>query len=165
LDLAAGTVTVERSRVALRGGDTTEDDAKSEAACRTVPVERMLPGTVALLRALSARQAVDRMAAGAAWEPSGLVLTDALGRGVHPDAYSAAFRRLTVEAGLPSVKLHALRHSLATVLHGAGVPPANAASLLGHRLATHLAFYVKSTESGGSEAADVFGDVMAAAVR
>ena len=55
------------------------DDAKSPASYRVVPVEAMTPGTVA---ALSAAQAKDRLTAGTAYEPSGLVVVDALGRGV-----------------------------------------------------------------------------------
>lgn len=160
VDVDAGSVEVTASRVVLRGGRTATDDAKSSASNRTVPVETMLPGTVAALPALSAQQAADRLAAGAAYEASGLVVVDALGRGVSPHAYSAAFRALTAEAGLPPVRLHALRHSAATMMHRAGVAPADAAALLGHTPATHLAVYVKSTERGTAAAA--FGEALAA---
>jgi hypothetical protein len=47
-------------------------------------------------------------------------------------------------------------------MHRAGVAPADAASLLGHEVATHLAFYVPSTESGSASAATRLGEVMAA---
>lgn len=82
VDLDAGMVTVEAGRVALDGERTVTDDPKSAASWRTVPVESMHTGTVALLKTLKARQAADRLAAGSAYEDSGYVLVDALGRPV-----------------------------------------------------------------------------------
>ena len=62
VDLSAGLVRVEAGRVALDGHRTATDDPKSAASWRTVPVEAMHSGTVALLHSLSARQAADRLA-------------------------------------------------------------------------------------------------------
>jgi hypothetical protein len=45
----------------------------------------------------------------------------------------------------------------------AGVAPADAAGLLGHDVATHMAFYVQSTETGTAEAARTLGNVLRAA--
>jgi integrase len=162
VDYEAGTVEVKRGRVALRRGQTAADDAKSRASKRTVPVEAMHPGTMSLLRALSAAQAADRLAAGAAYEATGLVVVDALGAPVSPDGYGAAFRRLCADAGVPAVRLHAIRHTVATILHDRAVPPVAAAALLGHSLQTHLAVYVQPTQTGAASAAAVFGAALAA---
>jgi Phage integrase central domain len=56
IDLARGEVAVQAGRVLLDGHRTATEDPKSTASHRTVPVEEMHPGTVALLRSLSARQ-------------------------------------------------------------------------------------------------------------
>jgi hypothetical protein len=131
-----------------------------------VPTFRLTPSRGLAARFTSESQAMavaeDRLRAGAAYEASGLVVEDALGRGVSPDAYSAAFRRLTAEAGLRPIRLHGLRHSLATVLHRRGVPPADVARLLGHTLAVHLSTYFASDERGTAGAADAFGEALAA---
>jgi site-specific recombinase XerC len=63
-DLDHGEVKVEHGRVLLDGDRTATDDPKSTASRRTVPVEEIQPGTVALLRALKARQAADRLRLG-----------------------------------------------------------------------------------------------------
>jgi integrase len=126
-------VRVEASRLVVGKGRTALDDAKSDASHRTVPVEQMHAGAVALLRSLSASQAADRMAAGTAYDDSGLVVVDALGRGVSPGAYSDRFRALCAEAGVPTIRLHEVRHTLALMLHRAGAAPADAASLRGTR--------------------------------
>jgi integrase len=162
VDREAGTVRVEASRVVVGKGRTALDEAKSQASHRTVPVEQMHPGTVPLLRSLSAAQAADRIKAGPAYDESGLVIVDALGRGVSPDSYSDRFRALCAEAGVPAIRLHEVRHTLALMLHRAGVAPADAASLLGHTVATHLAYYVPSTERGAASAASRVGEVLAA---
>jgi integrase len=155
-------VTVEASQVVVGKGRTSIDDAKSEASHRTVPVEQMHPGTMGLLRTLSAAQATDRVAAGSAHAASGLLLVDALGRGVPPDAYSDRFRALCVQAGVPPIRLHEVRHTVALMLHRAGEAPADVAALLGHTVATHLAHYVPRTERGAASAAGRFGEVLAA---
>jgi site-specific recombinase XerC len=64
VDLDSGEVKVEHGRVVLDGHRTATDDPKSSASRRTVPVEDMHRGTTALLRALRARQAQDRLRLG-----------------------------------------------------------------------------------------------------
>lgn len=162
VDLRAGTVTVEAGRVALDGKRTATDDPKSAASWRTVPVESMHTGTVALLKSLRARQAADRLAAGSAYEESGYVLVDALGRPVRPEAFSDRFADVCAEADVPATRLHDVRHTVATLLHRSGVAPADAAGLLGHTVAVHLSTYVTSTERGAQTAAAALGEALAA---
>jgi len=63
--------------------------------------------------------------------------------------YSDHFRRLCTAAGVPVIRLHSVRHSLAFWLHSLGVTPADAAALLGHNVQVHLSTYLP--ESGKSE--------------
>jgi integrase len=164
VDLDAGTVRVEASRVKTgKGYETQRDDTKSAASTRTVMVDTMRPGTLAALRALGTRQAADKLAAGPAYAESGLAIVDALGRGIHPEVYSLRWRALCKSAGLPTIRLHAARHALALMLHRAGVAPADVASMLGHSVGTHLTFYVPKTERGAASAATRLGELLAAA--
>ena len=93
---------------------------------------------------------------------SGLVVLDALGREGHPEAFSFRWRSLCKAAGLSPIRLHAVRHTLALMLHRAGVAPADAASMLGHSVGTHLTFYVPKTERGAASAATRLGELVAA---
>ena len=61
VDLERGELKVEAGRMVLDGHRTGTDDPKSTASRRTVPVYHMHRGTAALLRALRARQAQDRL--------------------------------------------------------------------------------------------------------
>jgi hypothetical protein len=163
VDWASGSVDVRQGRVKTgRAKTTATDDPKSAASRRTVPVEAIHPGTIAALKALRSAQAEQRLAAGGGWD-SGLVVVDAAGEGIHPDAYGERFRELCREAGVPVIRLHAVRHTLASALHDAGEPPAAVARLLGHTVGTHLQFYVRSTDDSANRAAVRFGGVLAAA--
>ena len=150
VDLSAGTVRVEQGRVKTgRGRATAHGDAKSDDSYRAVPVESIHPGTVAALRALWLAQGRPT---------SGLVIIDAIGVPIDPDTYSRRFRALSAAAGVRDLgSIHNVRHTIATALHDRGVEPRKAASLLGHKVTTHLAFYVPTTDDGASEAATVAG--------
>jgi hypothetical protein len=50
VDLERGEVKVQAGRVTLDGHRSTTDEPKSKASRRSVPVEEIQPGTVALLR-------------------------------------------------------------------------------------------------------------------
>jgi integrase len=76
VDLEQGEVRVEQGRVLLDGHRTAIDEPKSKASKRTVPVEDIQPGAVALLRSLRARQAQDRLMLGAGYPDTGLVLVN-----------------------------------------------------------------------------------------
>ena len=157
VDLAAGEVRVQAGRVLLDKTRTATDDPKSSASHRTVAVEDMHSGTVALLRSLKARQAADRLVLGAGYIESGYVLVDPLGEPVKPYTYSDRFEILCRQAAVPIVQLHSVRHTLATIMHRSGTAPSDAAALLGHTVAVHLATYVTPTERGARAAASGLG--------
>lgn len=150
VDLTAGTVTVAQGRVALDHGDSV-DEPKSAQRHRTVPVEVLHPGTVALLREYRGPRIV-----------SGLVGVDAFGKPIRPEHYSDRFRALTVEAGLPVIRLHAVRHSLALRLNDQGVRPSDAAAFLGHTVEVYLSTYLPAAGNDGvARAASALASVSA----
>jgi len=153
VDLDAGVVSIAQGRVQLATAETVVDDPKSAQRLRAVPVEAIHPGTVALLRRMRAQQAADKLAAGRAYQSSGYVVVDELGYPLRPEVYSDRFRRLCVAAGVPSIRLHAVRHSLAFWFHQIGVAPADAAALLGHTVEVHLSTYLPYSGAAGIRAA------------
>jgi integrase len=161
VDLDSGEVRIEHGRVMLDGRRTATDDPKSSASRRTISVDGAQPGTAALLRSLRARQKADRLALGAGYLETGLVLVDPLGKPVRPDLYSNRFRKLSVQAGLRSIHLHFVRHTLAGILIRAGVSIPDAAAFLGHTPDVFISTYLKSSEQGVRDAASGLGAMMA----
>ncbi|MDO5495922.1 MAG: site-specific integrase [bacterium] len=163
VDLEAGTATVRQGRVVVHTGESRDHvgTPKTLQRRRMVPVEAAHPGTVALLRALKARQAEHRLRAGAAWHDSGFVVVNELGQPLRPEVYSDRFKRLCKAARVPVIRLHSVRHSLAFWLHSLGVTPADAAALLGHTVQVHLSTYLpESGASGIARATDALGRAM-----
>ena len=79
-----------------------------------------------------------------------------------PDSVSRGFKRLCVAEGLPDVRLHDLRHFVASQLLSAGVDVRTVAGRLGHRnAATTLNVYAHFLEQADRGAADVIGRVIA----
>ncbi len=150
VNLKAGSVRIEQSRAKSGTSNTTYlADPKSDESARTIEVEAIHTGTRVALRTLWIAQG----------QPdAGLVVLDTAAQPVHPDAYSRRFRALCVEAKVryPG-SLHNIRHAIGTALHDSGVEPRKAASLLGHSLGTHIAFYLPNSDEGGAEAARAAG--------
>ncbi|HLX87464.1 MAG TPA: tyrosine-type recombinase/integrase [Acidimicrobiales bacterium] len=91
--------------------------------------------TVAMLRKWNARQKEERMALGAGYGDHDLIFCRPDGRPYHPEAFSKTFdRRLHQErfAELPTIRLHDLRHTWATLALAAGVDVAIVSKRLGH---------------------------------
>ncbi|MBD8023840.1 tyrosine-type recombinase/integrase [Microbacterium sp. Sa1CUA4] len=91
--------------------------------------------------------------AGAAWEDSGYVVVDEVGRPLRPEVYSDRFRRLCAVAGVQSIRLHSVRRSLAQWLIAVGVAPDAAASLLGHTTEVFRNTYLPEAGATGIQSA------------
>ncbi len=152
VDRDSGAVTIRQGRVAV-GTRSAVDDPKSGQSRRTVPAESIWPGTRAALSAA--------WLASADKSPDGFVITDAAGRAPLPERFSDRFRDVSTAAGLPAIRLHSLRHSLAMTMHRRGVAPRDAAALLGHSVQVHLSTYLPGDASGAASAAAALGQALA----
>ena len=90
------------------------------------------PATTTALREHRRRQKEERQAAGSPWKDSGFVFTKEDGEPYHPERVSKLFLQAVKKAGLPSIRLHDLRHTYATLALGAGVHPKIVSERLGH---------------------------------
>ena len=88
--------------------------------------------TVTALRAHWLRQAEERLAWGPAYQDAGLVFCRENGTVLHPNEITRLFVRLALDAGLPRIRLHDVRHSAVTALLRAGVPVKVVSERVGH---------------------------------
>lgn len=88
------------------------------------------------LRAHRARQAAERLRAGAAWgaqwHEGELVFCSEVGEPLRGEHVRRIYRRLLRACGLPAVRFHDLRHTCATLLLLANINPKVVSELLGH---------------------------------
>ncbi|MGH8901312.1 MAG: tyrosine-type recombinase/integrase [Egibacteraceae bacterium] len=75
------------------------------------------------MRAHLEAQAVERERLGPGYTDHGLAFCHEDGQPLHPDSATKRFARLCRDTGLPTLTLHGLRHTHATMLLQAGVHP------------------------------------------
>lgn len=131
VDLDAGTLTISHALQRGDGGRPLSIGPTKTKATRVLS----LPDRVSdALRRQRSLQAQDRLAAGPDWSEDwpGLVFTTDHGTPMYPSNMRRDFARICAGAGLPRLTPYELRHSAASLLVAAGVPPFEAADLLGH---------------------------------
>jgi integrase len=102
---------------------------KTRAGERTVGLDK---GSVTAGKAHQSRGRRERLAAGPAWQDSGRMFTNEVGDALKPDWISRRFKAMAKEAGLPVIKLHAARHTAATLALQAKVDTKIVSEQLGH---------------------------------
>jgi integrase len=160
IDFEGGTLSVARNRVELGGGPTTvvENEPKTKAARRTLPLDEGLSG---VLKRASARQAAEKLAHGAAHADSGYVACTEAGDPYTPGALTHLWRKITQTAGVRPIRLHDARHSCGTAMHLRGVPLAVIAKWLGHaNPAITARIYAHSQDEALAAAAVSLGGVV-----
>jgi integrase len=148
-----------RGTLSRLDGSLTVTDPKSARSRRTIPISAHVADVLTRLRR---RTAAERLQAGQLWRDTGFVFVTDVGEPCDPRNALRALKVAAKTAGLPSVGLHTLRHSAASVMLSNGVPITVVSQILGH--------------SGISITVDVYGhvspdvsrdalDVLAAALR
>jgi integrase len=125
LDLDSGVATINQ-QLQQYDGRIVVGPPKTARSVRTIALDRT---TVAALR--RHRQALERLEGGPSYRDSGFVFTGLRGDPA-PDRLSRTFRQLTVETGMPPIRLHDLRHGAATPALSAGVDLRVVQDMLGH---------------------------------
>ena len=125
------------------GYDLVPSSGKSRDAVRTIELDSHL------IDVLQRQRWAQRLeASGVEYETTGYVFTKPNGGCYHPQWLSRRLGVLSVEAKLPRLTAHGLRHTSATLMLSSGVPAKVAAERLGHAdptLFTNLYSHVTQT--------------------
>jgi integrase len=155
IDLGEGTLRVQRGlqRTRVPGGRSRLEffDVKTENSRRQVELGRRL---LAQLKRHSKAQAERRLLSGSDWIDEDLVCDRGDGGPLDPDAMSRAMKRLVARAGLPTgIRLHDVRHGVATAMLANGVDTKIASAVLGHSSAAFTADQYQHVLKGMTAAA------------
>ncbi|HSZ36486.1 MAG TPA: site-specific integrase [Acidimicrobiales bacterium] len=158
VDWENGTVTIDESVVASKGGATIKSP-KTRASIRAVAVDA---GTLQLLEQLETEQQRLASESGATLIPASFVFSSEPGGNVppHPDSVSHSFTKARVAAELPKdLHLHSLRHFQATSLD-AVIPERQKQARLGWSTAHMARHYTDAISSEDRKAADHIGSLL-----
>jgi len=157
INLDEKTLAITNNRVAA-GGRSVENDPKSGASRRTLPLPDRL---ISVLRSAKARQAADRLAVAATSGSWAYVVSNEIGEPYAPGVLSRYWRDAVKAAGIRHIKRHAARHTCATLMHLQGVPVAVIAAWIGHKDASlTMKVYAHSQDDALRAAGDTLNRVV-----
>jgi integrase len=129
VDLKGRWVQVCRTVDYVTGHGYVETEPKTAAGRRVIALPFFVGG---ILERHRDRQREAKKKAGDAWQDRDLVFANGRGGYVSPMYLLALFHKALVEAGLPHMRFHDLRHSAVTLLVGMGVPLKVVQEIVGH---------------------------------
>lgn len=144
IDFRQRTITVSAT-MQQGGGHCYLAETKTESSYRTLP---MIDKVYTLLSAQKERQSRNRAILGQAYIESDFVCTWDDGRLIQPDYVTRAFNKAIKKSKLPAVRLHDLRHSVASNLLNSGHSPTDVSSWLGHSTpVTTFGYYAHASKA------------------
>ena len=129
VDLLLATLRVVQTLQKLNSGEFIYQEPKTASGRRTISLS---PASCLELRAHREKQERDAETFGIPITDGTLVFGHADGSPRVPSTLTLAFRRLTKRIGLEGVRLHDLRHTMASLYLEQGVNPKTVAERLGH---------------------------------
>jgi integrase len=157
LNVAEGVLSIERG-IVLADGKLIEQGTKTHQG-RRISLDA---STLAILQTHLDQMDEQASSVGAQLNADSFIFSDAADASSPwlPDSTTRAFRALCSKAGVEDVRLHDLRHYVATRLLAAGVDVRTVAGRLGHRNAsTTLNVYAHFVPQADERAADLLGEI------
>lgn len=111
------------------GNRYIETEPKTEKSKRSIMLTSI---AIEALKRHQIHQLETKLAAGPDWEENDLVFCTMFGTPLNPNWVLKRFKSLLKKASLPDIRLHDLRHSVATILLSMGTHPKIVQELLGH---------------------------------
>lgn len=129
VDFTARCLYINHTAVAINGEVIRSDRTKSAASRRTLPMNDQVYNK--LQKALEDQERSAREL-GELWPDTGYVCLRPDGQPIDPTFVSHHFARVLKKHGLPYIRFHDLRHSVATLLHNGGYDLKDIQGWLGH---------------------------------
>jgi integrase len=155
VDLDAGRVSVRQALVSV-AYEVVVSDVKTATGRRTIDLD---PITVDVLRGWRAARIEEK--GGAEPQSEELVFVKPDGSWIHPHSFSQVLDRKVAKLAVPTISLHDLRHTHATLLLKAGVPVKVVSERLGHaNVAFTMSVYQHVLPGMQAEAAATFAKLL-----
>lgn len=167
IDFEAQTITIRQTSNYTSGQGIYTGTPKTATSKRPL---HLAPAAFTLLNEYRAWQDAQRIALGDAWkgeEDDNRIFTRDDGQPMFPTALTQWFHKFVLRSELPSVSVHSLRHTYASLMLADGVPLVIVSGQLGHAKASTTAdiygHVIASAQAKALQTFDKFSDVVAPA--
>lgn len=163
IDFEKKKLTIKRTlaRVRLPDKGTSElkfSEPKTKSGKRDIPLHQNI---IKELQAHKARQNKEKLLHGPKYTDNDLVFCTPQGTPIEPRNFHRKHTEILKKAGLPHIRVHDLRHTVATLLVNNGIDPENIRALLGHsKTSTTLDLYCHSTSEGKEKAIETLSQII-----
>jgi integrase len=157
IDFDNKSLQIRRSMNFISGKGYIEFEPKTAKGRRKIT----LPAFVCeVLKQHRTRQLEARLKAGTRWQDQDLVFCNRYGGFLDPSHLRQRFQKVLVDADLPHVRFHDLRHSAATIMLSMGVPAKVVQEILGHsQISMTMDIYSHVLPDIQAEAMNKMGDL------
>ena len=157
LDLDAGTLAIETTRVVV-DGRVVESDGKTENAQHVLALDPLM---LAALKMHVDKLDQERCELGPDYHDHGVLFCWEDGRPPHPDTITRRFKQLAAAAGLPEIDLHDVRHSDATAGRDAKIDWKALSQRIGHAdVAFTMKQYVQTDLEADRQVANTLAELV-----
>jgi len=157
IDFTAGTIRIDQQLVKLNDGTLHIGPVKTSAGHRKLPLLKLARDALEAQAQTQERYCAEM---GSAWPDTDLAFTTRTGRPIGPRNFGRSFRRICDANGIRLIKLHHVRHTVASLLKALGVPARDAQVILGHsRLAVTLEVYTHTDDEAQLDALNRLHDL------
>jgi integrase len=158
-DADAGRLVIARAWVTTVGGTVSMQPPKTARGRRQLALDGV---TVGALQAWRKQQLEERLALGAGYADNNLIFCRADGLPYSPGYISAEFKSQAKAAKLPTIRLHDLRHTHASLMLQQGIHPKVVSERLGHgSTAFTMDTYAHTTPALHADAAESVAALLA----
>lgn len=158
IDFDNCTISISRSLCTIPGKGIFESDPKTFSSNRIIKVD---PDLLEILKEHKKRQDMKAKDLGNKWNKSDKIFTASDGKMINPDTVSSWFNGFVAENDLPSVCLHSLRHTCASLMISRGIPITTTAKRLGHSTSVTTAkIYAHAIAEADAAAAEMLHSVL-----
>jgi len=157
INLNNGNILIKQSNYKLVGEKTKSKSPKTKKSIREIAIP---PYLIDLLKRYHSEQKKDMYMLGTKWIDEDWLFTQWNGAAMHPHTPTRQFTKFLKKHNIPHRKLHALRHTSATLLLSSGTNIKTVASRLGHTQLSTTNRYVHALRDADEAAAQTFENLI-----
>lgn len=158
VDLKNKEIEIAKAIIYQPGSGVIIKTPKTSSSMRRVAIDERI---IELFEEYKVCQDAIKEKAGEKWQETDFVFTTRYGLPMHPSTFSHTFTKFLKKNGLPPVRLHDLRHTVASILINEGMDIVSVAHMLGHATpTTTLTIYAHFIDKANKEAMQIMSSKM-----